>query len=172
MSWTDDHIHFKCWQICHFGKVHKGLTTFHDSQKDVFFFCFVYITYSTTFTEVISVSLLFEIICHWYEDAILCFMLSSLRFSCYNWVKLDIAVEWNEKMMPSIEPTNMTGFFMGQNSHMLPKLSCLSNWLCQSMNLAPHAIEEWDNESLSLSLCLSVWDLRLYFKCTEYCTLL
>lgn len=40
---------------------------------------------------------------------------------------------------------------------MLPKLSCLSNYLCQSMNLAPHAIEEWDNESLSL--CLSVCEV-------------
>lgn len=39
---------------------------------------------------------------------------------------------------------------MGQRSHMLPKLSCLSNQHCQSVNLAPHAIEEWDNESLFL----------------------
>lgn len=53
-----------------------------------------------------------------------------------------------------LETTNLIGSLMGQGSHMLPKLSYFSNYLCQSMNLAPRAIEEWDNEPLSLcGLC-------------------
>lgn len=51
----------------------------------------------------------------------------SFRCGCL-WAKLDIHCWMKMKRrMPSIEPTNMTGFFMGQRSHMLPKLSCLSN---------------------------------------------
>lgn len=48
---------------------------------------------------------------------------------------------------PPAPPRNnkLERFFMGQRSHMLPEPLCLSNWLCQSMNLAPHATEEWDS---------------------------
>lgn len=50
---------------------------------------------------------------------------------------------------PRPRPRNnkLERFFMGQRSHMLPEPLCLSNWLCQSMNLAPHATEEWDSGS-------------------------
>lgn len=47
---------------------------------------------------------------------------------------------------------------------MLPEPLCLSNWLCQPMNLAPHATEEWDSGApllppdMARTLALSVCD--------------
>lgn len=51
---------------------------------------------------------------------------------------------------------------------MLPKLSYFSNYLCQSMSLAPRAIEEWDNEPLSLcGLC--TYSVGYHYEQKENC---
>ena len=52
-----------------------------------------------------------------------------------------------------------------KSSHMLPKLSCLSNQHCQSANLAPRAIEEWDNESLIL--CVPLCGIHACTLCAQ-----
>lgn len=83
----------------------------HFSQKPEFFLFLFYLASPFGFTEVIAASLLFGIVCHSYKETILGFIWS-LFCGClwYNWVKFDTIVRWNEKIAPSIEPTNMTGF--------------------------------------------------------------
>lgn len=163
VSWTDDHIHFKCWQTCHFQVQRRG-TTSHKSQRDwIFFFN---LPSPTGFTEVISDSLSFGTICHSYEKTIPGFIWS-LHYGClwYSWVKPDTVVGWNEKMMPSIEPTNKTGFLWVRgvtcclNFH-ASLISTVSQWTWHLVPLKNGIM------NLFLSVSLSVWDMCV---CGMYC---
>lgn len=49
---------------------------------------------------------------------------------------------------------------------MLPEPLCLSNWLCQSMNEAPHATEEWDSGSSP-----SIWHTHTHTSAKCVCVM-
>lgn len=93
------------------------------------------------------------IICHWYKETILGFIWS-LHYGClrYNWVKLDTIVKWNEKIMPSIIRTIMTGFLWVRgvtcclNFH-VSLISSVSQWTWHLMPLK--------NGIMNLSFCIS-----------------
>lgn len=112
------------------------------------FLCWFYLTLPGT--VVISVSAITEGICQSHAVILLSFT-RNLHCGCSLWVMhktKEVVLNWTNKHV---------GIFMGQRSHMLLQLSCLSNELCQSANLAPHAIREWDNESVFWSVSHPVW---------------
>lgn len=92
-----------------------------------------------------------------------------LHYEClwYYCLKLYTIVRWNEKMMPSIEPTNMTGFLWVRgvtcclNFH-TSLISSVSQWTWHLMPLKNGIM------NLSLSLPLSVWGTCMYSMCIVY----